>query len=65
MKVSIALFLTGVLCLSASGSWANELQTETQRRRAEVDRILGPLVLRAELSPDSLQVLVDDRDNGS
>lgn len=75
MRSQLIILIASLLVLSISNLWANEPQLNNQKAdnqhsdnrqanvlhsRAEVERILGPLLLTSELSPDSMQVLVDE-----
>jgi tetratricopeptide (TPR) repeat protein len=63
MKSHLSYFFASIMSLSSAVSSASDHRTEAQVLRAEVDRILGPLVLTSELSPESLQVLVDEAES--
>ncbi len=60
MRSRLNILTAGLLSLSINSLWANDQQAMALHQRAEVERLLGPLVLTSELSPDSMQGLVDE-----
>jgi tetratricopeptide (TPR) repeat protein len=60
MRHQFNILIASILGLSVCSLSANDLQADAQRQRLEVERILGPLQLTSELSPGSMQVLLDE-----
>jgi tetratricopeptide (TPR) repeat protein len=60
LTLSVSSILASELKLDTAPLVSNDIPTKLRQQRQEVDRLLGPLVLTAELSADSLQLLLDE-----
>jgi tetratricopeptide (TPR) repeat protein len=63
MNVRNKIVLAVVFLLVAASLRANEVGFDSPLDRAEVDRILGPLSLTAEISPASMQILFEEAES--
>jgi tetratricopeptide (TPR) repeat protein len=63
MKVHFKVLLLSPLIVLLTNVWASDFTTKKSPSRAEVERLLGPLVLTSELSKDSVQLLMDEAES--